>query len=113
MNWRKITGLLLVGLGLIVLTLKLAHVYDPAPGLEQLSVKAGPAVARFVKSKPDLIVYILLVGLPACIGILFLSVSTEVAKEKTVAAPEPASSPSGGRVAKRKAQAAVHTATVL
>ena len=50
MNWKTITGLILVVLGLAVLTLKLTRVYDPAPSIEKLGAKAGPAVARVVKN---------------------------------------------------------------
>ena len=113
MNWKKITGLILVVLGLAVLTLKLTRVYDPAPSIEKLSAKAGPAVARVVKNVGrDTAVYIVLVGLPICIGALLLAGGAGSAKEKTVATPQPVSSLSN-RATKKKAQAAVHTATVL
>ncbi len=73
MSWKKIVGLLLVGAGLAILALKLGHVYDPTPAVKRLSVKAGPGVAKLVdRIQPQTAVYILLVGLPICVGALLL-----------------------------------------
>jgi len=112
MNWQKLTGLLLIGAGLVILTLKITHVYDPAPGLEHLSAKVG--VAGMLKTvKPDMAVYILLVGLPVCVGALFLSRAAKVpASGETSATLEPVATTAVRAVKKRK-QAAVQSATVL
>ena len=78
MNGKRITGLLFVALGLVILTLKLSHVYDPVPAITKLSVKAGPSIAHFVKTTgPEMVVYIVLVGLPIALGALFLAASAK------------------------------------
>src|SRR5205809_7901349 len=78
MSPRRITGWLLVFIGVAILALKLSHTYDPAPTVTKWSVKAGPSVAHFVKtSSPDMVVYIVLVGLPLAIGALLLSGATK------------------------------------
>jgi len=74
MNAKRVTGWLLVFIGVAILALKLGHAYDPAPTITKWSVKAGPSVAHFVKTaSPDMGVYIVLVGLPIAIGGLLLS----------------------------------------
>src|SRR5258706_10243424 len=89
MNGKRITGLLLVAVGLVILTLKLSRVYDPSPAITKLSAKASPGVAHFVKTTtPDMVAYILLVGLPVCIGGLLLVAS----KGSLTAEPKPAES---------------------
>lgn len=89
MSWKKIVGLLLVGAGLAILALKLSHVYDPTPAVKRLSVKAGPAVAKLVdRIQPQTAVYILFVGLPICVGALFLFGSKDEPKPAEKAAVE-------------------------
>jgi hypothetical protein len=89
MSWKKIVGLLLVGAGLAILALKLSHVYDPTPAVKRLSVKAGPGVAKLVdRIQPQTAVYILLVGLPICVGALFLFGSKDEPKPAEKAAVE-------------------------
>jgi len=76
MTWKRIVGLLLVGAGLVISALKLGHYYDPAPAVKRLSTKAGPAVAKTIdRLHADRAVYIFLVGLPVCVGALFLFLS--------------------------------------
>jgi len=76
MTWKRIVGLLLVGAGLVILALKLGHYYDPTPAVKRLSTKAGPAVAKTIdRIQPDRAVYIFLIGLPVCLGALFLFLS--------------------------------------
>jgi hypothetical protein len=78
---KKIVGLLLVGAGLVILALKLGHYYDPTPVVKRLSTKAGPAVAKTIdKIQPDRAVYIFLIGLPVCVGALFLFLSKNDSK---------------------------------
>src|SRR5882762_10411312 len=76
MTWKRIVGLLLIGAGLAIFALKVGHVYDPTPALKKLSAKAGPGVVKVINNvQPDRAVYVLLVGLPVCLGALFLFAS--------------------------------------
>jgi hypothetical protein len=89
MTWKRIVGLLLVGAGLVILALKLSHVYDPAPTVRRLSIKAGPSVVQFVdRLQPQTVVYILLVGLPICAGALLLLASNDKSSPAEKAAVE-------------------------
>jgi len=107
MSFKQIIGWVLVAAGLVVLTLKLSHRYDPAPAITKLSAKAGPKVADVVKRvRPDSLVYGLLVVLPVCLG-AFLVLRAEAKeeseeKEKAEAAPAPVAA----RVAKARASRA-------
>jgi hypothetical protein len=91
MTWKRIVGLLLVGGGLVILALKLGHYYDPTPAVKRLSTKAGPAVAKIIdRIQPERAVYIFLVGLPVCVGALFLFASkTESKTAEKVPVGEP------------------------
>src|SRR3954452_17056156 len=74
MNARRTIAWLFVFIGVAFLALKLSHTYDPAPTITRWSVKAGPRIAHFVKtSSPDMVVYIVLAGLPIAIGGLLLA----------------------------------------
>lgn len=77
MNGRKITGLILIGIGVLVLALMLGHIYDPTPTIQNLSTKAGPSIAQMVKNMGAArVVYVLLVGLPILIGALLVAGGT-------------------------------------
>lgn len=72
-----------------ILALKVGHVYDPTPALKKLSVKTGPRVVKAVDNvQPDRAVYILLVGLPVCVGALLLFASKPKSKAGEKAAME-------------------------
>src|SRR5206468_1926568 len=89
MNWQRPTGQLLIALGVIILTLKLSHTYDPAPAIERLSAKASPAAGKFVhRAQPDRVVYGGLVILPILLGALFLFTSKSKAKSVATSAFE-------------------------
>ena len=91
MTWKRIVGLLLVGAGLAVLALKLGHYYDPAPALKKWSAKAGPSVTKLIDNiQPDRAVYIFLIGLPVCIGALFLAASKPKSTPQEKPTPEEA-----------------------
>src|ERR1041385_393759 len=112
MNPKRIAGWILVFVGVAFLALKLSHTYDPAPAITRLSAKAGPAVANFVKNtSPDMVTYIVLVGLPICIGGLLLAGGAAVT-------PSPkASEPYGGismpRAKRAQGARVVHACNVL
>src|SRR5438874_9415615 len=112
MTARRITGWILVLIGVAVLALKLGHIYDPAPAITKLSAKAGPGVANFVRSTtPDMVVYVMLVGLPACIGGLLLAATGRV-----TLSPKRSETALGTSVSRgRRAHGArvVHSANVL
>jgi hypothetical protein len=81
MTWKRIVGLLLVGAGVVILALKLGHYYDPTPAVKRFSTKAGPAVAKTIdRIQADRAVYIFLIGLPVCVGALFLFLSKNDSK---------------------------------
>jgi len=91
MTWKRIVGILLVGAGVVILALKLGHYYDPAPAIKRLSTKAGPGLAKIVERvQPDNAVYIVLIGLPLCVGALLLFASTPKAKSAEKDAAEEA-----------------------
>src|SRR5258705_6041597 len=103
MSLKQIIGWVLVAAGLVVLTLKLSHRYDPAPSIERLSAKAGPKVADVVKRiRPDSIVYALMVVFPLCAG-AFLVLRAEAKDETEAKEAEPAPAPVAARVAKARA----------
>ena len=105
MSLKQIIGWVLVAAGLVVLTLKLSHRYDPAPVVERLSAKAGPKVANVVKRiRPDSIVYALMVVLPLCVGaFLVLRAEAKGETEGKEAEAEPTPAPVAARVAKARA----------
>lgn len=120
MNPQRITGWLLVFLGVAILALKLSHTYDPAPAITKWSAKAGPKVAHFVKtSSPDMVVYIVLVGLPIAIGALLLggaAKSVESSSPGTTAEPrliESHESPVFNRGKRAQGARVVQSANVL
>src|SRR5437773_7963795 len=92
MTWRRILGLLLIGAGLLVLTLKLAHVFDPAPAAGRLaakmSAKASPRIAQAIgRVAPAKAAYALLIIVPMGLGGMLLL--TSFGKKRAVGA-EPA-----------------------
>ena len=88
MNWRRTIGLLLIGAGLLVLTLKLARVYDPAPAVERLSTRAGPRVAQVIQRlKPEWVALGGLVIVPVLVGMLLVFGSSEAKEKKDPPAP--------------------------
>jgi hypothetical protein len=106
MSFKQITGWVLVAAGLVVLTLKLSHRYDPAPAVDRLSGKAGPKVAAAVKRiHADSVVYAVMVVLPLCAGaFLLLSAPAKAdGEEPEEKEPEPAPAPVAARVAKSRA----------
>jgi len=121
MNPRRTTGWLLVFIGVAILALKLSHTYDPAPAITKWSAKAGPKAAHFVKtSSPDMVVYIVLVGLPIAIGALLLAgaAAKPIGSSSPAGAAEPKpaeSQPPSALIRGKRAPAArvVHSANVL
>src|SRR5438046_10701782 len=96
MNSRRPIGLLLIGVGLVILTLKLAHVYDAAQALERLSAKAGPGIERIVhRLKPEALLG-LLVFLPVAAGAMLLSGSSQAKGKREEAVSIAAASPKTG-----------------
>src|SRR5438093_771184 len=94
MNWKSTIGLLLLVASLAVGALKLARVYDPAPGAERfsakLAAKASPKVAQAIQRVPaGRAAYALLIILPAGLGAVLLLTSYKPKPKalKTAAAP--------------------------
>ena len=89
MNWRRTIGLLLIGAGLAILTLKLARVYDPVPAVERWSAKASPRIAQTMQRlRPERVVRGVLIFLPVCLGAILLFASSRgKAREKEKAGP--------------------------
>src|SRR5882757_7636304 len=88
MNWRRTIGLLLIGAGLVILTLKLSRVYDASLAVERLSAKAGPRVSQLIhRLKPEWIALGGFVILPVLVGALLLSKSSPAMARKDQTAP--------------------------
>src|SRR5262245_41666697 len=118
MSLKQIIGWVLVAAGLVVLTLKLSHRYDPAPAIERFSAKAGPKVADVVKRiRPDSLVYALMVVLPICAGaflVLRAEAKDETEGKETGAEAGATAAPVAARVAKARApRAPVSACNVL
>jgi len=112
----RTAGLLLICIGVVVLTLKLSRVYDPAPAIERWAGKAGPKATKFIKQvQPDRAVYVALVCLPVGIGALLLFFTS---KAKPLAAKhEPVehspAAPAWKSARAKPKGAAVHSCNVL
>src|SRR5437762_2360396 len=115
MNAKRGMGWALVAIGVVILALKLAHIYDPSPIILKLSAKAGVGVANFIKNAtPDMVVYVVLVGLPICIGGLVLTGGQKVvAKPATEKTEEAYNIPAITRGKRSQAGRAVHSCNVL
>src|SRR5437762_3028126 len=77
MNWRRILGVLFIGVGLAVLTLKLTRVYDPVPGIDRASAKyfgkAKSGVGKTLGRVPaGRVVYATMVIVPWFVGVILL-----------------------------------------
>src|SRR5256885_1044897 len=94
MNWRRTIGLLLIGAGLAVLTLKLTRVYDPTPAVGRWSAKASPRIAQTMQRlHPERVVRGVLIFLPVCVGAILLFTSSK-GKGKVEETAAPAALPS-------------------
>jgi hypothetical protein len=121
MNTRRTIAWIFVFIGVAFLALKLSHTYDPVPTITRWSVKAGPRIAHFVKtSSPEMVVYIVLVGLPIAIGGLLLAGASSAAgspsaESRTAVAKsvEPHEIPAFNRGKRAQGARTVHSANVL
>src|SRR4051794_2735665 len=112
MNWQRTVGLLLVGGGLVVLALKLGHIYDPAPVIERLGAKGGPKVTQAIRNaQPNRVVYGALVIFPVCLGAIFLFSASRKTKESE--RDLPIAAPLKADLKPTRKQAAVHSCNVL
>ncbi len=74
MNWQRTTGLLLVGLGLMVLTLKYSGGYDAGPVVAKLAAKANPKWTQTLSRKEvGGHITIGLMGVPLALGAIFFA----------------------------------------
>ncbi len=117
MTWQRITGIALLAAGLLVLTLKLTRVYDPAPALDRLSAKMGPGVAQIIhRVQAHRAVYAVFVILPAGLGAALLLLGLK-SKPRDTAEPtrieEAALAPAPKPIKTRTGQAAIHSCNVL
>src|SRR2546430_241737 len=116
MNWRRTIGLLLIGAGLAILTLKLPHGYDPTPPVARLSAKASPRIAQTIhRIQPERLVRGVLIILPVCLGAIFLFSSAKPKSNKDdKTSPEAAPSRvTGAQLKKKAAKAAIDSCNVL
>ncbi len=111
MNWQRTTGLLLLGAGLLVATLKYSGGLDAGPKVADLVVQINPKWGQALK-QPEPARYLTwsLMGVPAGLGMLFLlwGLRKEASGKRDTGTPAP------GKAARGKsAGAPVHSCNVL
>jgi hypothetical protein len=88
MNGRRITGAILIGIGVLILALKLGRIYDPAPALQKWGDKSAPTVSRTIKNiGPAMTDYAICIGFPVLIGALLLAGGKRPASTEAPAIP--------------------------
>ena len=117
MNGRRITGSILIGIGLVIIILKIARIYDPAGLLQKFSDKTGGVVAQTVKNVgADKLTYIILGGLPILIGALVLAGGEKKSRQAEVVTTSTPTVTTTGPIAVAKSNAvqkAIRTCTVV
>ncbi|MEI6565569.1 MAG: hypothetical protein WCR20_02760 [Verrucomicrobiota bacterium] len=112
MNWQRTTGLLLLGLGLLVLTLRLSNGYDAGPQIIKLAAKASPQLAEKLNRK-EIAGYLGLglIGLPIALGgMLFL---WGLKRSSHAAGVNTGSAPTKAQTQNSKGSTQIHSCNVL
>ncbi len=116
MNWQRTIGLLLIGTGLLVATLKYSGGQDPAPKVAQLAGKLNPKWGEALK-QPVTAKYVTwgLMGVPPVLGAVFLlwGLSKGSGKSPGGAAAARGSKPAGKKAGRKAEGAPVHSCNVL
>jgi len=119
MSARRTVALLLIGAGLLVLTLKFSHVYDPVPAVDRftakLAAKASPGISKMLRRvQTGQVVFGALVIIPLGIGAGLLLTSRRAKTEPLEKAVPSAASRAAAIPASRLAKpAAIHSCNVL